>query len=146
MRRPKWLTGWGKGKNLFEASLIVDIPDIKVVEVRFDKKLVLFALGTSQPRVTAVSAERNDERIVDRDRFDMKWRIFYDPTALPDFIPVDKSKDFMAGAVSVSSGSASVYNSDTIYIASGTRPSKGNAPLLLDYQIAKKIEEAKQKK
>ena len=91
MQRPKWLSGWGKGKNLFEGSLIIDIPDIKVVETRFDKKLVLFAVGTSQPRVIAVSAERSVERIGDKDRFDMKWKIFYDPTALPDFIPVDKA-------------------------------------------------------
>ena len=146
MRRPKWLTGWRKGKNLFEGSLTIDIPDIKVVEARFNKKLALFALGISQPRVTAISAERNVKRIGDKDRFDMKWKIFYDPTALPDFISVDKAKDFMAGAVAVSSGSASVYNTDTIYIASSTRSSKGNAPILLDYQITKKIEEAKQKK
>lgn len=146
MQRPKWLSGWGKGKNLFEGSLVIDIPDIKVVETRFDKKLVLFAVGTSQPRVTTVSAERSVERIGDKDRFDMKWKIFYDPTALPDFIPVDKAMDFMAGAVAVSSGSASVYNKGTVYIASGSRPSKGNAPLLLDYEMAKKIEEAKKKK
>jgi hypothetical protein len=146
MRRPKWLSGWGKGKNLFEGSLIIDIPDIKVVEARFDKKLVLFAVGTSQPRVTAVSGERSVERIGDKDRSDMKWKIFYDRSALPDFIPVDKAMDFMAGAVAVSSGSASVYDTGTVYIASGNRPSKGNAPLLLDYEMAKKIEEAKKKR
>ena len=146
MRRPKWLSGWGKGKNLFEGSLIIDLPDIKVVEARFDRKIVFFALGTSQPPGTAVSAEGNAEGIGDEDRLDMKWKIFYDPTALPDSIPADKALDFMAGAVAVSSGSASVYNMGTVYIASGNRPSKGNAPLLLDYEMAKKIEEAKKKK
>ena len=146
MRRPKWLSGWGKGKNLFEGSLIIDLPDIKAVEARFDKKIVLFALGTSQPLGTAVSAEGNAEGIGDEDRLDMKWKIFYDPTALPDSIPADKALDFMAGAVAVSSGSASVYKADTVYVASGKRPSKGNAPLLLDYEMAKKIEEAKKKK
>jgi hypothetical protein len=76
----------------------------------------------------------------------LEWKIFYDSTALPDFIPIDKAKDFMAGAVAVSSGSTSVYNTGTVYIASGNRPSKGNAPLLLDYEMAKKIEEARKKK
>ena len=140
MQRPKWLSGWGKGKNLFEGSLIIDIPEVKVVEAGFDKKLAFFALGTAPRSKAAVSEVRNDEC-----NSDLEWRIFYDPTALPNSIPVDKAKEFMAGAVAVSSGSASVYNTSTVYVASGDRPSKGNAPLLLDYDIAKKIEEAKKK-
>jgi hypothetical protein len=76
----------------------------------------------------------------------MKWKIFYDPTVLPDWIAVDKAMDFIAGAVAVSSGSASAYNTDTVYLASGKRPSKGNAPFLLDYEMARKIEEAKKKR
>jgi len=146
MRRPKWLSGWGKGKNLFEGSLIIDIPDIKVVEACFEKKIALFAVGTLQPGGTAVSGEGSVEGIGDRDRLDMKWKIFYDPTVLPDWIPVDKALDFMVGVVALSSGSASVYDEGTVYIASGKRPSKGNAPLLLDYEIAKKIEAARKKK
>ena len=141
MQRPKWLSGWGNGKNLFEGSLIIDIPEIKVVEASFDKKLLLFALGTMPKRDAAVSGERNDEY-----KGDLEWRIFYDPTVLPNFMPADKAKELMHGAVAMSSGSASVYNTSTIYIASGNRPSKGNAPLLLDYDIAKKIEETKKKK
>jgi hypothetical protein len=146
MRRPTWLSGWGKGKNLLEGSLIIDIPDIKVVEASFDNKLVLFAVGTSPRRATVVSGEASTAPIGDKCGTDLEWRIFYDSTALPDFIPIDKAKDFMAGIVALSSGSASVYNTGTVYIASGKRPSKGNAPLLLDYEMAKKIEEARKKK
>jgi hypothetical protein len=145
MRRPKWLSGWGKGKNLFEGSLIIDIPDIKVVEASFNKKLVLFAVGTLPPRETAVSGEGSSAAIGEKYGTDLEWRIFYDSTALPDFMPIDKAKDFMAGTVAASSESASVYNSCTVYIASGNRPSKGNAPHLLDYEMAKKIEQAKEK-
>jgi hypothetical protein len=141
MQRPKWLSGWGNGKNLFEGSLIIDIPEIKVVEASFDKKLLLFALGTMPKRDAVVSGERNDEY-----KGDLEWKIFYDTTALPNFMPADKAKEFMAGAVAMSSGNATVYNTSTIYIASGNRPSKGNAPLLLDYDIAKKIEGTKKKK
>jgi hypothetical protein len=61
-------------------------------------------------------------------------------------MPIDRAKNFMAGAVAVSSGTASGYNTSTAYIASGNRPSKGNAPHLLDYEMAKKIEEARKKK
>jgi len=146
MQRPKWLSGWGKGKNLFEGSLIIDMPDIKVVEASFNNKLVLFAVGTLPRRETVVSGEARPATIGDKYGTDLEWKIFYDSTTLPDFIPIDKARDFMAGAVAVSSGSASVYNTGTVYIASGSRPSKGNAPLLLDYEMAKKIEEAKKRK
>ncbi len=52
----------------------------------------------------------------------------------------------MAGMVAVVSGTPSVFNTSTVYIASGNRLAKGNAPHLLDYEIAKKIEEAKNEK
>jgi hypothetical protein len=148
MRRPKWLNGWGKGKNPFEGSLIIDIPDIKVVEASFNKKLVLLAVGTSQQPETAFSSEGSAEGMVAEHRTQkgFEWKIFYDRTALPDFIPNDKAMDFMAGTVAVSSGSASVYDAGTKYIAGSDRPTKGNAPVLLDYEMAKKIEEAKKKK
>lgn len=148
MQRPKWLSGWGKGKNPFEGSLIIDIPEIKVVEASYNKKLVLFAVGTSSRRDTVVSGEGEGGAEAIRgmeDGKNLEWRIFYDSTALPNFMPIDKAKDFMAGAVAISSLTTSVYNASTIFIASGNRPSKGNAPLLLDYEMAKKIEEARNK-
>jgi hypothetical protein len=145
MLRPKWLSGWGKGKNLFEGSLIIDIPDIKVVEASFNKKLVFFAIGTLPQRKTVVSGEESAAAIGGKDGAFLEWRVFYDSTVLPDFISVDKAKNFMAGTVAVSSGTASVYGAGTVYIASGNRPSKGNAPHLLDYEMAKKIEEARKK-
>ncbi len=146
MRRPKWLAGWGKGKNPFEGSLIVDIPEIKVVEASFNNKLALFAVGILGKNEQTVSSGVEAEEIQTKYEIDMYWKIFYDPTALPKSIPLGKAKDFMAGAVALISGSSSVYGSETLYIVSGNRPSKGNAPLLLDYEIARKIEEAKEKK
>ena len=146
MLRPKWLTGWGKGKNLLEASLIIDIPDIKVVEASFNEKLVLFAIGTL-PRGEKIGlGKAGAEPVGEKYATEMEWKIFYDSTVFPAFIPVDKAKVFMAGAVAVSSGTASVYDAGTIYIASSDRSSKGNAPHLLDYELAKKIEEARKKK
>jgi hypothetical protein len=149
MQRPKWLSGWRQGKNLFEGSLIIDIPEIKVVEASFNKKLALLAVGTLPQRETVVLGERSEAASADKhgtNGTDLKWRIFYDSTGLPDILPIDKAKDFMAGTVAVISGTASVYDSGTVYIPSGNRPSKGNAPLLLDYELAKKIEDAKKKK
>jgi hypothetical protein len=137
MRRPKWLSGWGKGKNPFEASLIIDVPDIKVVEASFNGKPVLLAVGTSQQPETASSGGGEKG---------LEWKIFYDRSILPAFIPKGKSMDFLAGTVAVSSGSASVYDAGTKYIASGDRPVKGNAPVLLNYEMARRIEEARKKK
>ena len=145
MLRPKWLSGWGKGKNLFEGSLIIDIPDIKVVEASFNKKLVLFAVGTLPRRETVVSGEASAAAIGEKYGIDLEWKIFYDPTALPNFIPIDRAKDLMVGTVAVSSGTASVYDAGTVYIASGNRLSKDNAPALPYYEMATKIEEAKKK-
>jgi hypothetical protein len=114
MQRPKWLSGWGKGKNLFEGSLIIDIADIKVVEASFNKKLFLFAVGTAQKLEATVSDEGNAEENESESRKDLEWKIFYDSTVLAPFIPVDKVTNLMAGIVAASSGSASVYNSSTV--------------------------------
>src|SRR5512136_2392498 len=108
MQRPKWLSGWGKGKNPFEGSLIIDLPDIKVVEASFNKKLVLFGVGASKKRITAVSGEGSAEGIGAKYITDLEWKIFYDSTTLLNFMPIDKAKDLMAGTVALSSGSGSV--------------------------------------
>ncbi|MBO3802966.1 MAG: hypothetical protein JTT11_03700 [Candidatus Brockarchaeota archaeon] len=142
MRRPKWLSGWGKGKNVFEASLIIDVPGVKVVEATFNDEPVLFAIGTARQRAvpggkaTAAGEGRGN---------DLEWRVFYDSASLPGFMPIDRAKEFMAGAVALSSLTASVYGEGTVFVASGKR-SKGNAPALLDYEIAKKVEEARRKR
>ncbi len=146
MLRPKWLSGWGKGKNPFEGSLIIDLPEIKVVEASFNKKPVLFAVGTLQRHGIVLSEEGNAAVVGKKHAAVLKWKIFYDSSVLAGFIPIDRAEDFMAGAVAVSSGTASVYDVGTVYIPSGKRPSKGNAPILLDYEMAKRIEEAKKKR
>jgi hypothetical protein len=146
MQRPKWLSGWGEGKNLFEGALLIDSPDVRVVEASFNKKLLFFALGTLEKRETIVSRERSTEDYETKARTDFQWKIFYDSTILPKFITYEKAMNFMAGIVAVSSGEASVHNAGTVFIPTGSRPSKGNAPVLLDYELAKKIEEAKRQK
>ena len=146
MHRPKWLTGWGKGKNPFEASLIIDIPEIKVVEATLNQNPIFFAVGKYEQNQTTVSADAGAEETEVKSKTDFVWKIFYDSAALPNSIPIGKALDFMAGTVAVSSGSLSVYEKGTAYIASGKNPSKGNAPLLLDHNMAKIIEEARKKR
>jgi hypothetical protein len=146
MQRPKWLSGWGKGNNLLEASIIIDIADIKVVEASFNSKLLLFAVGTTQKSQRTLSNEGREEERESKSEPDLEWKVFYDSTVLPQLMPFDKATSLMAGIVALSSGKTSVYDKNTIYVPSGSRPSKGNTPVLLDYDIAKKIEEAKSNK
>ncbi|MEM3823672.1 MAG: hypothetical protein QXH87_01935 [Candidatus Bathyarchaeia archaeon] len=143
MQRPKWLRGWAAGKNVLKGWLIIDMPEVKVVEFCFEEELVLIGIGTERNREEGRLVEKGVEPAACKCEPEMKWKIFYDKTAFPDFIPFEKLKDFMAGVVAMTSGSASVYDAGTTYIASGKRPTKGNAPLLLEYEIARKIMEAK---
>ena len=137
MQLPKWLEGWEKKMNHFESSLIVDIPDIKVVKATLNNILVFIAIGTLQKHDSVVSEDTTKQQS------DLEWKIFYDNATLPNFTSQERINDFMAGAVAASSGNTSVYNANTKYISSGNRPAKGNAPVLLDYSLAKKIENAK---
>jgi hypothetical protein len=139
MQLPKWLNGWEDGKNIFESSLIIDIPDVKVVKATIDNRLVFVAIAVPQEHNSFVS-ENNSKH-----ECNIEWKIFYDTTALLTFTSQERINAFIAGAVAASSGNASVYNTTTKYISNGNRPAKGNAPVLLDYNIAKKIDDAKKK-
>jgi hypothetical protein len=68
----------GKRKSFFEGSLIIDVPDVKVVEASFNEKLVPFGVGTLPRRETIVSGEGSAAAIEDKYGTDLEWRIFYD--------------------------------------------------------------------
>jgi len=143
MQRPKWLAGWGEGKNPLKACLLIDTPDIKVVEANLSREILFFAIGTHEnAKSNAAIVPTNKAENVK----DLKWKFFYDKTAFPQLMPIEKAKNLMAGIVAATSGSTSVYDHATLYIASGKKPAKGNAPVLLDYEMAKKIEEAREKR
>ena len=144
MQRPNWLSGWGEGKNILEARLLIDTSDIMVVEASFKKKLFFFAIGTEHEKEAGTSSAAIAKENLEF-RTDLKWEIFYDPTILPQSVPFDMAKNLMASLVSLSTGNASVYKVGTVYIPSGDKPTKGNAPVLHDYEIARKIQEARRK-
>ncbi len=136
MQRPKWLGEWDVGKNPIEGVLTIDTADLKVAEVSFNKNLMLVAIGNSTTLgSTGLDRETN-----------LKWKIFYDSTILSREISKVKLKNLLAGLVYVLSGDSSVYNEDTKYVAHGDKPAKGNAPVLTDYELLKKIEEAQKHK
>jgi len=145
MQRPNWLSGWGEGKNILEARLLIDTLDITVVEASFKKKPFFFAIGAAHENDTGASSATITKEDIES-RTDLKWEIFYDPTILPQSVPFDMAKNLMANLVSLCTGNASVYKEGTVYIPSGDKPTKGNAPVLHDYEIARKIQEAKRRR
>lgn len=140
MQRPKWLTEWVTKKNILEGYLTVDLTEIKVVEGIFNQKLFFIAVGIV-PKADAIYSEKKTQK--DAVQKDLEWKIFYDSTILPTFLSIEKIKDLMVGIVAFSSDSSSVCSTTTSHIPVGNRPSKGNAPVLLNYDIVKKIQEAK---
>lgn len=106
-----------KRKNPFEGSLIIDNPDIKVVEAKYNKKPFLFAVGTSKQRELKISGKGNAEGMGAKyqTQKDLDWQVLYNPKVLPEFIPIEKAKNLMAGTVAVTSGSIDVFSPDTKY-------------------------------
>ncbi len=141
MKRPNWLDGWGEGKNLLEARLLIDIPGIRVVESSYNRKVLFIGIGTVQKPESGPSTQ-TDGKYDERTPEDLEWRIFYDSTVIPQTMSMDCAKNLLAGVISALADSKSVFDPSTVYISSGGS-SKGNAPLLLDYEMAKKIEDAK---
>lgn len=105
-------------KNPFEASLILDNPDVKVVEARYKKKPFFIGVGISQQRDVKGVGEVGSKGLKGeyRTQKDLMWHLLYNPNVLPNgFMPMEKLKDWMASTVSAVSGSMSVYEAQTDY-------------------------------
>ena len=147
MHRPKWLNGFGEGKNPFEGSLLIDASDVKVVEANIDKELAFVAIGTIQKCNTTYAKDNNtgNPSVSCENSIGWEWKIFYDSSILANLEGNEKNRYFMAGLVALLSGNLSVYDPATAFIAKGKRPAKGNSPILLDFELASRIEKAKGK-
>ena len=147
MQRPKWLNGFGNSKNHFAGSLVVDAPDVKVVEANFDEELAFVAIGTLQKCDSAYPNDNNtgNSSVNCETSMSWKWKIFYDSFILNNLEGNDKKMYFMAGMVALLSGNLSVYDETTTFTAKGKKPSKGNSPILLDFELVGRIEKAKGK-
>ena len=109
-----------KKKNPFEASLLIDNPDIKVVEARFDEKPFLIAVGKSEQRKKKVVGEVRLP-LVGKGEYqsqkDLKWQVMYNLNALPPgFIPEEKLQGWIGGTVALTSGSIAVFKPETKFI------------------------------
>lgn len=111
MRLPKWLKRQGT-KNLFEASMVIDNADIKLIEAKYDRKPVLLAIGTSKQRELNVSGKGSTQGIGAEYKIqkDLEWKVYFNPKTLPDFIPIDKLDQVTAGTISVASAGAASFS------------------------------------
>lgn len=117
-----------KKKNPFEASLLVDNPDIKVVEARFDEKPFLIAVGKSEQREKKVVGEVGLPKIGKGEygtQKDMKWQVMYNPNSLPSgFMSEERFRNWAGGTVYLTSSSDAVYSGHTQYIETDERIGK----------------------
>lgn len=91
-----------------EASMMLDNPDIKVVEAHIDNRPFFFGVGTAKHRRSGASANVSalttsaggsykTERSYD-------WYLYFNPRNFSGFIPIQKAKTFMASTVFAVSG------------------------------------------
>ena len=142
MQRPNWLSKWGIGQSLLDCSITIDLTEIKVIEGTYKQSLFFIAIGTLQ-EVKEYSDEGKPGQDTGDSNQNFKWKIFYDLSTLPTTLTPEKTKNMIADIIALVSENNSVYGIQTKYIASGVKRIKGNAPLLLDYELAKTIQNAK---
>lgn len=108
-----------KKKSAIDATMIINNPDIKIVEARYHEEPFFIGVGISKQRELKVAGEVGTQggKGEYHTQKDLDWHLIYNPKTLPDgFIPFDKLKDFMAGTVSVASGSSTVYSAGTKFL------------------------------
>lgn len=107
-----------KKRNPFEASMVIDNPDVKVVEGRFNEKPFFIAIGTSEQREVKGSGELTlpiGAKGEYASQKYLKWNILYNPKTLPDFVPIDKVKEFMTSTVAVTGSTVDVLTTQPVF-------------------------------
>jgi hypothetical protein len=113
------LRGKEKKKNTFEASMIFDNPDIKIVTASYKKQPFFIGVGLSKQREVKGSGQAGLTEGVKgeyKSQKDLNWELHYNFNALPSaFIPLEKAKGWMASTVAATSDNAAVFHPETTY-------------------------------
>jgi hypothetical protein len=116
--RKKALKEEPEKKNPFQGSIIIDNPDVKVVEARYNDQPFFIGAGVSTQRDVKGSAGANIPDGIKGEyesQKDLKWEIYVNLHVLPPgFVPADKVNDFVASAASFISGNAVVSGSTIV--------------------------------
>ena len=108
-----------KKKNPIEASMPLDKPEAKMVEVSYNKNPFFIGIGLAKKRDVKGTGGVGTEGIKGEyeSQKDLDWRIWYNPNALPSgFMPEERLKNWIGGTVAITSGSIEVYNPETKFI------------------------------
>jgi len=105
-----------KGKSPFEAFVLIDKPDVKVVTASYYERPFFIAMGTSEQRQVEGMAKM-ELPVGGEGKYHsqtvLKWNIFYNPKVLPDFMPIERIKDLVTSTTSIASGSIDVFGKKT---------------------------------
>ena len=104
-----WDKNKKREKSPFEASLVLDTDEVKIVEAQYGDKPIFIGFGVAKKQSKGAKAEgslmplsvggsQQYEREYD-------WRLFYNPNNMPGFLPTDKVESLVSGAVALTSGS-----------------------------------------
>jgi hypothetical protein len=105
-----------KRKSPFEASVLIDKPDVKVVTASYYQRPFFIAMGTSEQRQVKGMAKM-ELPVGGEGKYQsqtvLKWNILYNPKVLPDFMPIERIKDLVTSTTSIASGSIDVFRKKT---------------------------------
>lgn len=108
-----------KKKSPFEATKLIDTPDMKMIEARYNSNPFFIGIAVAKQREVKGVGQVGMEGVKGeyQSQKDLAWQLFYNMSALPSgFMPQEKLNDYMAGTVSLLSGSATVYSGSTKFI------------------------------
>lgn len=104
---------WDKNKKRkispFEASLVLDTDDVKIVEARYDDKPIFVGIGIAKKQAKGIKAggslippSAGGAHEYERE---YEWKLYCNPNNMPGFLPMDKVETLASSAVAITSGS-----------------------------------------
>lgn len=100
---------FGRKRKMFEASKILDNPDIKMIEVRHQERHFFLAVGRAKHHSKDIAAETSasgaETKFNDKIEKELEWDFLFTPSNIPGFMQIDEFKNLAALMTSVSLGS-----------------------------------------
>jgi len=101
------MSSFGRKPKIFEASKILDNPDIKMIEVRHQGRHFFLTVGRAKHHSEdiAASVAAAQARVDDKIEKELEWNFLFAPSNIPGFMQIDEFKNLAALMTSVSLGS-----------------------------------------
>jgi len=122
-----------KEKNPFKADLILDSDEIKVVEAEYRRKPIFFGVGTAKGKEKGIEGEVSVSTVSGRGAYESRthydWKLYYNPSNLPGFLPMESLTYLATNATTTVSGSIDALKAVMVPI-----PERG---IVLEYPSAR---------